>query len=362
MIRVLLVGPHWSAGWTESTRDALKLLGCEVKVLYYNRTPNQQAASHFNVRLSRLLQVPRLAAPNLLRQLFWVSNGWQLDYLILEAASESPPDIVLVLKGEIILPFTLHKLKHLASSPIIATWWVDNPLLYDERYKWWMFPLDVPLYDHLFIFDKAYFEPLQQKGAKLVTFLPCACDPSIYHPEQIDVIRQSDSRSSVCFIGAYYPNRGLLLEAMSDVADVGIWGPGWVPFLEKMGDKIEKNIFRGENLPVEKVNLAYQSATIVLNSHHPQTKRAGLNTRAFEALASGAFQLMDYVPEMERLLVPGEELAVYHSPTEAAFFVRKFLENPSERQRIAKNGFQRVLAEHTYYHRMRTLLSTLGFL
>ncbi len=359
MIRALLVGPHWSAGWTESTRDALKLLGCDVQVFYYNRTPGRQAASHLRDRLARTFRMSRTATPNLLRQLFWISNGWQLDRLLQEVARNYSPDLVLVLKGETILPFTLRKIKQLPNSPTVATWWVDNPLFYDERDRWRIFPWCVPLYDHLFIFDYSYFTPLQQEGAKKITFLPCACDPSLYHPEQAETIRQSGLQSSVCFIGAFYPKRGLLLEPMSGIPNVGIWGSGWDSFLERTRDKTGINIFRGESLPAGKVSLAYQSAAIVLNSHHPQTKRAGLNTRAFESIACGAFQLMDYVPEMESLLRPGHEVVIYHSPQEAASVAKEFLANPEARQRIANQGYERVLAEHTYRHRMQTLLEVL---
>lgn len=358
-MRVLLIGPYWGAGWTESTCDALKLLGCEVQVFYYNRTPGRQAASHLRDRLANTLKISRSKTPNLLRQLFWISNGWQLDYSIQEAVRQGSPDLVLVLKGETILPFTLRKIKQLARPPIMVTWWVDNPLFYDERDKWWIFPKNVPFYDHLFIFDYAYFEPLQLEGAKRITFLPCACDPSLYHLENEKAIRQSGLQSSVCFIGAFYPNRGLLLESVSDVPNVGIWGPGWGPFLEKMRGKIEKKVFRGDDLPAGKVSLAYQASTIVLNSHHPQTKIAGLNTRAFEAIACGAFQLMDYVPEMEQLLKPGDEVAVYHSPAEVNFLAREFLKDAPARQKIIRKGRERVLAEHTYKHRIQTLLNAL---
>jgi spore maturation protein CgeB len=303
--------------------------------------------------------VSRTATPDLLRQLFWISNGWQLDHLIQEAVRNSSPDLVLVLKGETILPFTLRKIKQMPNSPVVAVWWVDNPLLYDERDQWRIFSWCIPLYDHLFIFDYAYFEPLQKKGAKRITFLPCACNTSLYYPEQAEAISQSDLQSSVCFIGAFYPNRGLLLEAMSDIPNVGIWGPGWDPFLAQVHAKVDGNIFRGESLPTGKVSLAYQSSAIVLNSHHPQTKRAGLNTRAFEAPACGAFQLMDYVPEMESLLEPGRDVAVYHTPQESAEVAKEYLANPEARQRIARYGYDRVLAEHTYLHRMQRLLARL---
>lgn len=83
----------------------------------------------------------------------------------------------------------------------------------------------------------------------------------------------------------------------------------------------------------------YNASPVNLNTHHHQSRDGGANTRAFEILAAGAFELTDHVPGMEALLEPGREVAVYRSPEEA--------------------GHRRVLAEHTYRHRMQTLLASL---
>ena len=150
-----------------------------------------------------------------------------------------------------------------------------------------------------------------------------------------------------------------MLEGLAGIDDIAIWGSGWQPTLKQLRGKLAQNIFRGEGLPPGQVSLAYQSAPIVINTHGPQTKLGGLNTRAFEVPACGAFQLMDYVPEMEPLLQPGHDVAVYRTPQEAGAVAREYLVEPEARQRIARQGHARVLAEHTYQHRMQTLLAAL---
>ena len=70
--------------------------------------------------------------------------------------------------------------------------------------------------------------------------------------------------------------------------------------------------------------------------------------------------MVDAVGGREGLLVPGEEVAVYHSPEEARDLAAYYLGHPAERMGIATRGRARVLREHTYVHRMRTMLQTVG--
>ena len=79
-----------------------------------------------------------------------------------------------------------------------------------------------------------------------------------------------------------------------------------------------------------------------MNTHGPQTKLGGLNMRAFEVPACGAFQLMDYVPEMEALLQPGHDVADCRTPHEGGTLARAYLADPEARQRITREGHARV--------------------
>lgn len=352
-MRVLIVGPYWFGGWTESVSSALKQLNCQIEVFYYTKTIAKDTAksvtSFFHITPSFFL-----------RQLFWlVLMGREIDRNLIKLAGKFQPDLVIVLKGEIILPKTLAKLKNITSKPLLVNWWVDNPIFQDEKHKWLIFPRCVPLYDQLFVFDYAYFEPLKRLGAKRITFLPCAADPASYHRENLSNNLRSQFSSNVCFIASYYKTRGELITPFLKIPGLSIWGGGWTDFLEGKGIKNISNVVKGEYLPVKDVNRAYQAAQLVLNSHHPQTKRGGLNSRAFEIPASGGAQLVDYVPEMESLLKPGEEVFVYRTPEEGANMVLNLIKDPGMRDKIARAGHERVMSEHTYVHRMKTILDNI---
>jgi hypothetical protein len=96
-MRVLLIGPHWRAGWTESTRDALLALGCKVQVFYYNQTAGRQVAARTRARLLQKFAGLALQTPNPVRRLLWLLNDRQLHTQIMNAVRAAQPELVLVL-------------------------------------------------------------------------------------------------------------------------------------------------------------------------------------------------------------------------------------------------------------------------
>jgi len=342
----------------------LRQLNCRLGIFYFNKVVADGAARSIQAdtreNLRNIASWFGITPTLFLRQLFWfMVMSREIDRKLVKLAIEFMPDLVLVLKGEMLLPKTLRKLKTISSKPVLANWWVDNPILQDDKHKWLIYSHCVPHYDNIFIFDRAYFKPLKELGAKKILFLPCAADPAKYHPENLSRDQQSQFSCNICFIASYYSTRGELITPFLSVPGLAIWGGGWSAFLECKGINDTNNIVKGEYLPVEDVNRAYQAAQFVLNSHHPQTKRGGLNSRAFEIPASGGAQLMDYVPEMEDLLKPGEEVIVYRSPEEGAALAKELINDPGTRNKIARAGYERVISEHTYVHRMKTILDNI---
>jgi spore maturation protein CgeB len=58
---------------------------------------------------------------------------------------------------------------------------------------------------------------------------------------------------------------------------------------------------------------------------------------------------------MEDLFEPGREVAFFRDPAEVPELVRRYLDHPAERERIVAAARRRILAEHTYEHRLDTL-------
>lgn len=218
-------------------------------------------------------------------------------------------------------------------------------------------PASVPLYDHCFIFDGSYETELRAAGAQAVHFLPCAADSDLYKPFALTTRDRVSYEAAVSLIGVYTESRAAVVSSLCPVPGLGVWGPGWQGWL---ADRRVGDAFRGETLTPSEACKVYNASPVNLNTHHHQSRDGGANTRAFEILAAGAFELTDHVPGMEAVLEPGREVAVYRSPEEAADLARYYLKAAEERRRIAEAGHRRVLAEHTYRHCMQTLLDMAG--
>ena len=134
-----------------------------------------------------------------------------------------------------------------------------------------------------------------------------------------------------------------------------------------VGDKGWRQNFKHESLPWRlHAELSYYSelpafypwSDINFNCTSKQMKGA-VNQRLFDVPAAGAFVLTDRRDQTESLFEPGKELVCYREPEEVPDLIRYFLARPGERQRIVRAARARVLAEHTWTHRVQSILARL---
>ena len=100
----------------------------------------------------------------------------------------------------------------------------------------------------------------------------------------------------------------------------------------------------------------YPLSDINFNCTSAQMKGA-VNQRIFDVPAAGAFVLTDWREQMDELFIPGQEVVSYASPDEVPELIKHYLARPEARRRIAEAARQRVLAEHTYSHRLQTIIA-----
>ncbi len=339
-MRILLVGPSLPFPWMAYTARALRRLGHSPTLFRYtNRWVNRIAGLGAG-RIAGVSAAARAAAA-----------AWRAarDEALVAVARRMRPELAIVLRGELIAPAALAQVKRSLAGPFV-TWWVDDPGRYPgsaERLR---------LYDHVFLFDRACVRRLAAGGAR-VTFLPCACDETVFQPRALSARERRRYGCDIALVGWYYPNRAEVVQALSGFR-VGIWGRGWARADARRAlNGIGSRALRSRRYVSDGCAAAiYNAAALGLNVHHAQAREAGLNTRTFEVLAAGGCELVDAVPGLEELLRPGEELLMYRSPSEARELAAHYLRRPRERARIAARGRARVLAEHTYVHRMRRLL------
>ena len=102
----------------------------------------------------------------------------------------------------------------------------------------------------------------------------------------------------------------------------------------------------------------YRQSDVSLNATSLQMKGA-VNQRVFDVPACGGFVLTDAREQLGRLFDLGRETAVYGHPGEIGDMTRHFLAHPAERTRISQAARRRILAEHTYVHRLTDLLAAM---
>ncbi len=127
---------------------------------------------------------------------------------------------------------------------------------------------------------------------------------------------------------------------------------GWSIIFEKQ--KNQFTLHRELNYYSE-LHKFYPLSDINFNCTSKQMKGA-VNQRIFDVPACNAFVLTDWREQMDNLFEPKSEIISYNEPEEIPELVKFYLANPTERARITKAARKRVLAEHTWDHRIKNLL------
>jgi spore maturation protein CgeB len=90
---------------------------------------------------------------------------------------------------------------------------------------------------------------------------------------------------------------------------------------------------------------------IVLNNHIDIAAKYASNMRLYEATGLGTCLLTDEQPDLQEIFEIDREIVTYNSVDECVEKVKWLLENPQEREAIAKAGQARTLKDHTFDQR-----------
>jgi len=215
-------------------------------------------------------------------------------------------------------------------------------------------------FDHFFCQSTDVLGRMRDAGHTHGSLLPVAADPEVHFPVPIDAGATERWGAEVAFVGSFYPERAELLEAFTGFR-LGIWGPGWAERLPR-GDPL-RACLRGGSLRPEEWRQVYSAADIVISltgsggKRFPAEKVYQVSPRTFEVLACGGFYLVERKRDLEALFGDRTHLVMFGSTTQAVELARRYLHEPEERRRIARQGREHVLARHTYDHRAREMLA-----
>jgi spore maturation protein CgeB len=268
--------------------------------------------------------------------------------------AEDPPDVVLALAQA---PFTPAVLDHLRRKKFLcAMWFVEN---YRHLTYWQQLAAS---YDYWFVIQQGpCHEALRQAGARDVVYLPMAADPVVHRPMDLSAEERAEFGSDLSFVGAGYANRRTLLPRLiSPEWTFKLWGNEW-----EGADALKGVLQRdGSRIDTETCMKVFNASRINLNLHSWSGSSLDpdgdfVNPRTFELAACGAFQLVDHRTLLSDLF-NDDEVASFTTVNGLPELIGRWLHDPDARTAAALAARRRVLAEHTYVHRMKDLLSHLG--
>jgi spore maturation protein CgeB len=292
-------------------------------------------------------------------------------------------------------------------------WFVDDPF-YEETMLTKKYRPSRLRFD--FVSDKGYVASMREQGYNAF-FLPLAVDPAYFHPAadtprqwEHDAVfvgnsylRQMDDmlKMSPGFVDTLVPFLGSVVRHYHDDMAYDVEGriakklssvrlPNGLSFekalfiakhaagylcRKQMVVALAKNyagftVF-GEKgwlqaLPPERLGTAkyydslcdvYRKSKIIIDINR-MVIRNGFTQRVFDGLASGGFVITSAKPVVKEFFEtegPRQEIAVFRSQRQLLELVDYFLAHEEERLAIAERGMKKVLAFHTYDHRIREM-------
>ena len=204
------------------------------------------------------------------------------------------------------------------------------------------------LFDGVYYFDSASLPVLERHyhGTRSrLDFLPLAANPRRYVCPDIDITTR---KPVLVFAGHCTPSRQpFFAEYRSLGKRLDLYGP-------KAGNWPQ--VWRNRKLSSADLARIYRGYLINLNLLQPGNTTNGLNLRAFEIPCAGGLATYPDAPDLARCFEPGQEVLIYKTAADLMETVSQTLHHPEQALTITRAGHQRVMREHTFYHRAVRML------
>ena len=339
--RVLVAGPIYggSLETARSTARACEAAGADTRLLDF---------AAFGAGWDALSKLG-VSPPN--RTKLKVDYVKVLGEAVIASAADFRPDLVIALAQAPLNASVCDRLR--AAGIKVAFWFVEN---YRVLPYWKQVAKD---YDAFFaIQDEPFLSMVREAGSPKAVYLPTAADPDRHAPIALTEAEQRRFGADISFAGAPYLNRQRMLLGLIDL-NPKIWGEGWA------GTEVERLAAEGgARFQLDEMVRIFAATKINLNIHSANHVEGldpdpdYVNPRTFELAACGAFQLVDARHPLARMF-RDDELVTFRSTSELRSLIAHYLARPDERAAVAERGRARVLAEHTFVHRVRRIFAEL---
>jgi len=138
--------------------------------------------------------------------------------------------------------------------------------------------------------------------------------------------------------------------------------------MELLGERFSVNLYTTEDTNIKGVQncgvadyntiaphvFAHSKINLNITLRSIQT---GIPLRAFDIMGCGGFLLSNFQEDFLEYFEPDEDVVFYTSYEELLDKVDFYLGHDQERERIARNAYEKVSSEHTYLQRVQTMMS-----
>lgn len=188
-------------------------------------------------------------------------------------------------------------------------------------------------FDIITVASSSYTKKLNDAGISAY-YVPQFTNPAKFYPQYDQKIAHD-----ILFVGSNWHYRTSLHYAIDSGFDVAVYGYNWQ-------DVVPADMYKGQYIENQDLHRYYSSAKIVLNDHRPDMKEFGfINNRIYDATASGALVISDYMPEIEQAY--GDSIPMYKTQKELVYLLRYYLSHDAERQEKARRARQITLQNFT---------------
>lgn len=247
------------------------------------------------------------------------------------------PDVVIEIDGY----GSFHLTGYRSLGIPTAYWAIDSHINLDFQRN------IAPDFDYIFVAQKDYMNSFRQV-ADDVSWLPLAVDPEIHRRFTVD--KQFD----IGYVGSFYDP--VWLAGHSKLAAFWLSRTAFKERMRLLTHLSAKyNLVVSNNAWGENLAKVYNLCKIGFN----QSIGGDLNLRVFEVISSGTMLLTDRIGNGLTELFGDREHLVTYSARDLDDLVDYYLENESEREKIADQGQQIVRKKHTYEVRMDEMLAKL---
>jgi len=240
---------------------------------------------------------------------------------------------------------TCYKALRIADGPISA---YDRDFAYLHAYDQILY--HSPAYSR----DMSMPEKLRYCGAPGIDFWPLALFDVMFDPHETEETILTHPRDiEVIFIGALHVSKMEILAKIKKALGRRLRMHGVANFKKNVYYNLKYG-FPGWVRPVrfEDYVPLYQRSLIGINVHNRGKFTVG-NYRLFDLPGNGVMQISDGGEWLQDFFEEGKEIVGYDDADDLIDKVRYYLDHDEERQRIALNGYRRVMKDHRFKQRMR---------